>query len=71
MDRLISEKKVLDVINEAIRLGRFYCGKEQTIREIKAIPSEYNGCENCKYEHYTASSIPCSICKHSYVGNER
>lgn len=39
MDRLISENKVLDVINEAIRLGRFYSGKEQTIAEIKAIPS--------------------------------
>ena len=39
MDRLISEKKVLDVINEAIRIGRFYCGKERTIEEIKAIPS--------------------------------
>jgi len=39
MDRLISEKQVLDVINEAIRLGRFYSGKEQTIAEIKAIPS--------------------------------
>ena len=39
MDRLISEQAVLDVINEAIRLGRFYSGKEQTIAEIKAIPS--------------------------------
>lgn len=39
MDRLISEQDVLNVINEAIRLGRFYCGKEQTINEIKAIPS--------------------------------
>lgn len=39
MDRLISEQAVLNVINEAIRIGRFYCGKEQTIDEIKAIPS--------------------------------
>lgn len=39
MDRLINEQDVLDVINEAIRIGRFYCGKEQTIDEIKAIPS--------------------------------
>ena len=39
MDRLISERAVLDVINEAIRTGRFYCGKERTIEEIKAIPS--------------------------------
>lgn len=39
MDRLISEQAVLDVINEAIRVGRFYCGKERTIEEIKAIPS--------------------------------
>lgn len=39
MDRLISEQAVLDVINEAIRIGRFYCGKERTIEEIKAIPS--------------------------------
>ena len=39
MDKLISEQAVLDVINEAIRIGRFYCGKERTIKEIKAIPS--------------------------------
>lgn len=39
MDRLISEQAVLNVINEAIRVGRFYCGKEQTINEIKAIPT--------------------------------
>lgn len=39
MDKLISEQSVLDVINGAIRIGRFYCGKEQTIEEIKAIPS--------------------------------
>lgn len=36
MDRLISEQAVLDVINKA---GRFYCDKEQTIKEIKAILS--------------------------------
>ena len=39
MDRLISEQAVLEVINNAILLGRFYCGKERTIEEIKAIPS--------------------------------
>jgi len=38
MDKLISEQAVLDVLNEANRLGRFYCGKERTIAEIKAIP---------------------------------
>ena len=48
MDRLISENAVLDVINEAIRLGRFYSGKEQTIAEIKAIPKAepYKGMTN-------------------------
>lgn len=40
MDRLISEQAVLEVINNAILLGRFYYGKERTIEEIKAIPSE-------------------------------
>ena len=39
MDRLISEQAVLEVINNAILLGRFDCGKERTIEEIKAIPS--------------------------------
>ena len=39
MDRLISEQAVLDVLNEANRVGRFYCGKNRTIEEIKAIPS--------------------------------
>lgn len=39
MDRLISERAVLGVINEAIRTGRFYYGKNQTIKEIKDIPS--------------------------------
>lgn len=39
MDRLISEQAVLEVINNAILLGRFYYGKERTIEEIKTIPS--------------------------------
>ena len=55
MDRLISEQAVLDVINEAIRVGRFYYGKNQTINEIKAIPSaepktghwKHNKCDVC------------------------
>jgi len=39
MDRLISEQAVLDVINKAIKVGRFYYGKNQTIEEIKSIQS--------------------------------
>ena len=78
MDRLISEKKVLDVINEAIRTGRFYCGKERTIEEIKAIPSaepkigrwiymgdRYIKCSECG--HITKTESPdiyhfCMVC---------
>ena len=61
MDRLISEQAVLDVINEAIRIGRFYSGKEQTIAEIKAIPSA-----EPKEGHWIRvddSKLKCSECE--------
>ena len=69
MDRLISEQDVLDVINEAIRIGRFYCGKEQTIKEIKAIPSAEPKTEHWIITYPHGKQNPIYECPRCHASN--
>ena len=68
----ISRQKVLDFL-ERNHKTLFYtdAGYGYVVRSINelpsvAIPTEHDGCVDCKHENKSASEYPCSYCKQNY-----
>lgn len=37
--------------------------------DVKQKPDEFNGCDNCKYDHVLMTAYPCSDCEHNHISH--
>ena len=37
--------------------------------DIKTVPDEFNGCDNCKHDRVPMTAYPCSDCEHNHISH--
>ena len=73
----IGDHVLIEAVVEGIRIKR---NTKYTIKADKVVleakeeellpkPDEFNGCDNCKYDHVLMTAYPCLDCEHNHISH--